>query len=126
MTSISAVLPAYNEEALIGEAATTMAEVLASISEDYEVIVVDDGSRDKTRAVVEGVSAQNSRVRCISHGVNRGYGEALKTGFSAATKDYIFLTDGDRQFDAKELARFLPELKSADLVIGYRNPRRDP
>jgi glycosyltransferase involved in cell wall biosynthesis len=126
MTSISAVLPAYNEEALIEDTATSVAAVLAEICDDYEVIVVDDGSRDATRAVVEMVTTNNSRVRCISHEVNRGYGEALKTGFSSATKDFIFLTDGDRQFDVGELKRFLPELERADLVIGYRNPRRDP
>ena len=126
MTSISAVLPAYNEEALIGDTATAVADVLAGIGGDYEVIVVDDGSRDRTRAVVDEVSAANPRVRCISHGVNRGYGEALKTGFSSATKEFIFLTDGDRQFEVRELTRFIPELEQADLVIGYRNPRRDP
>jgi len=126
MTSISAVLPAYNEEALIGKTATAMAEVLAEITDDYEVIVVNDGSRDRTQAVVDEVAAQNPRIRCITHEVNRGYGEALRTGFSAATEDFIFLTDGDRQFDVRELARFTPELARADLVIGYRNPRRDP
>ena len=125
MTSISAVLPAYNEEALIGETAKAMARVLSELTEDYEVIVVDDGSRDRTRAVVEELAAVDPHVRCVSHAVNRGYGEALKTGFSAATKDAIFLTDGDKQFDARELAEFVPQLRSADLVIGYRNPRRD-
>jgi glycosyltransferase involved in cell wall biosynthesis len=125
MTSISAVLPAYNEEALIGDTATAVAEVLAEITDDYEVIVVDDGSRDGTREVVGEVTAANPRVRCISHEMNRGYGDALKTGFSAAAKDSIFLTDGDRQFDVRELAQFVPHLGGADLVIGYRNPRRD-
>ena len=125
MTSISAVLPAYNEEALIGETARAVAEVLSQVADDYEVIVVNDGSRDRTRAVVEDLAATNPRVRCISHEVNRGYGEALKTGFSCATKESIFLTDGDKQFDVRELVRFVPELQRADLVIGYRNPRRD-
>lgn len=125
MTSISAVLPAYNEEALIADTASAVAGVLADIADDYEVIVVNDGSRDRTRAVVEGLAAENPHVLCITHEVNRGYGEALKTGFSAATKEYVFLTDGDRQFDVRELAHFIPELQRADLVIGYRNPRRD-
>ncbi len=126
MTSISAVLPAYNEEALIGQTAMAVAEALAEITDDYEVIVVNDGSRDRTRAVIDEVAAANSHVRCITHEVNRGYGEALKTGFSSATKDFVFLTDGDRQFDVRELAQFVPHLDHADLVIGYRNPRRDP
>lgn len=126
MTSISAVLPAYNEEVLIGATATAMAEVLAGLVDDYEVVVVNDGSRDRTRAVVEGLGAANPRIRCVSHQVNRGYGAAVATGFSSATKKLTFLTDGDKQFDVRELARFLPEIEHADLVIGYRNPRRDP
>jgi glycosyltransferase involved in cell wall biosynthesis len=125
MTSISAVLPAYNEEALIADTASAMARVLAEITDDYEVIVVNDGSRDRTRAIVEELARANPRVRCINHDVNRGYGEALKTGFSSASKDAIFLTDGDRQFDVGELKDFVPRLEQADLVIGYRNPRRD-
>ena len=125
MTSISAVLPAYNEEALIGDTAQAVAEVLAGITDDYEVIVVDDGSRDRTRAVIEEIAAANPRVRCVRHQLNRGYGEALKSGFSAATKDFVFLTDGDRQFDVRELTAFVPHLQTAQLVVGYRDPRRD-
>ncbi len=126
MRTISAVLPAYNEEKLIGDTAAAVAEVLARLVDDYEVIVVNDGSRDRTAEVVAGLATGNPRIRCVDHAVNRGYGEALRTGFSAATKDLIFLTDGDRQFDVRELERFLRELDRADLVIGYRSPRRDP
>jgi glycosyltransferase involved in cell wall biosynthesis len=125
VTSISAVLPAYNEEALIADTAKAVADVLAEITDDYEVIVVNDGSRDRTQSAVEDLATVNPRVRCITHEVNRGYGEALRTGFSAASKDFIFLTDGDRQFDVRELKGFVPELERADLVVGYRNPRRD-
>jgi glycosyltransferase involved in cell wall biosynthesis len=103
-----------------------MAEVLRGLVDDYEVIVVNDGSRDRTREVVEGLTATDRRIRCVSHPVNRGYGEALKTGFSAATKDLIFMTDGDKQFDVREIERFLPRAGDAELVIGYRAPRRDP
>jgi glycosyltransferase involved in cell wall biosynthesis len=127
MTSISAVLPAYNEEALIAATATAMADELAKHADDYEVIVVNDGSRDRTREIVEGVAAQDPHIRLVNHPVNRGYGAALKTGFDAATKDLIFLTDGDKQFDLTEIARFVPEIeRGADMAIGYRSPRRDP
>lgn len=126
MTSVSAVLPAYNEEALIGATANSVADVLADLVDDYEIVVVNDGSRDQTREVVERLHASNPRVRCISHPTNRGYGEALKTGFTAATKELIFLTDGDKQFDVREIERFLPAIEHADMVIGYRHPRRDP
>jgi len=126
MTSVSAVLPAYNEEALIAATATIMAEVLSGLVDDYEVIVVNDGSRDRTREIVEELSETNPRIRCVSHPVNRGYGDALKTGFSSATKDLIFMTDGDKQFDVTEVSRFLPVMERADLAIGYRSPRHDP
>ncbi|MPZ13278.1 MAG: glycosyltransferase [Chloroflexi bacterium] len=124
--SISAVLPAYNEEALIRATADATADVLARLTDDYEVVVVDDGSRDRTRDAVEALRTENPRIRCVAHPVNRGYGEALKTGFCAATKELIFLTDGDKQFDVGELAYFVPEIERADVVIGFRRPRRDP
>jgi len=126
MPSISAVLPAYNEEKIISDTATSMAATLAKFTDDYEVIVVNDGSFDATKEIVEALSAENPRIRCVSHKVNRGYGAALGTGFAAATKELIFLTDGDKQFDAGEVAGFLPYIEEADLVIGYRSPRMDP
>ena len=127
MTSIAAVLPAYNEEELIESTATSMAAELAKHVDDYEVIVVNDGSRDRTREVVERLVARDPHIRLVNHPVNRGYGAALKTGFDSATKDLIFLTDGDKQFDLTELVRFIPEIEhGADMAIGYRAPRRDP
>jgi len=126
MPSISAVLPAYNEEKVIADTVKSMVETLGSLTDDYEVIVVNDGSRDATQQVVEALSSRNPRVRCVSHPVNRGYGAALGTGFAAATKELVFMTDGDKQFDARELADFLPAIQEADLVIGYRSPRMDP
>src|SRR5262245_13558836 len=100
-----------------------MARVLRDLVPDYEVIVVNDGSRDGTAARVETVAGEDAAVRLISHSVNRGYGAALATGFSAATKDWIFITDGDKQFDVRELAGFLPQMDGCDLVIGFRAPQ---
>jgi glycosyltransferase involved in cell wall biosynthesis len=120
--SISAVLPAYNEEKVIAHTVSAMMDALSALTDDYEVVVVNDGSKDRTREIVESIP----HVRCVSHPVNRGYGAALWTGFNAATKELVFLTDGDKQFDAREVRYFLPEIECADLVIGYRNPRRDP
>ncbi len=125
MPSISAVLPAFNEEKIIAASATSMAATLADLTDDYEVVVVDDGSRDATRQIVESLSVQDPRIRCISHPVNRGYGAALATGFTAAEKELIFMTDGDKQFDAREVAGFLPFIDEAEMVIGYRKPRMD-
>ena len=126
MPSISAVLPAYNEEAIIAATVRAMVAALRQQTEDYEVIVVNDGSRDATAARVDAVAAGLPGVRLVSHPTNRGYGAALATGFSAATKDWIFLTDGDKQFDVRELALFVPEMETTDLCVGYRQPRRDP
>ena len=126
MVSISAVLPAYNEEAIIADTARSVAAVLQGLVADYEVIVVNDGSRDGTADRVRAVAAENPRVRLVEHAVNRGYGAALATGFDAATKELIFLTDGDKQFDVREVREFLPALATADLCVGYRQPRRDP
>ncbi len=126
MVSISAVLPAYNEEALIGETVRGVAEALGRVTSDYEIVVVNDGSRDRTREVVLSLAAQDSRVRLVSHSRNRGYGAAVATGFASATKELVFLTDGDKQFDAREIERLMPELQRADIAIGYRSPRRDP
>jgi glycosyltransferase involved in cell wall biosynthesis len=126
MTAISAVLPAYNEEALIEATASTMSGVLRGLVEDYEVIVVNDGSKDRTEAIVTELATRDPHVRCVTHPVNRGYGEALRTGFSSAQKELIFFTDGDKQFDVREIAGFIARIDQADLVIGFRRPRRDP
>ncbi len=126
MLSISAVLPAYNEEEVIADSVAAMVATLESLGADYEVIVVDDGSRDRTAEIVERLGRANPRVRVVSHAQNQGYGAALWTGFTSATKELVFLTDGDKQFDVAELREFLPLLDGADLAIGYRAPRADP
>jgi glycosyltransferase involved in cell wall biosynthesis len=126
VSSISAVIPAYNEERIIASTVEAVDETLARLSDDYEVIVVNDGSRDATPRIVEELGQERPAVRLVSHAVNRGYGAALATGFAAATSEYVFLTDGDRQFDVRELEGFLPLLATADIIVGYRRPRADP
>ena len=120
------MIPAYNEERIITRTVEAVVETLDRLSDDYEVIVVNDGSRDATPRIVEGLSRQHPAVRLVSHQENRGYGAALATGFASAMRDFIFLTDGDLQFDVRELEGFLALLPSADLVVGYRRPRADP
>src|SRR5262249_50638355 len=122
----AAGLAGCKEEGMIAATVRSMVAVLRELADDYEVIVVNDGSRDATAARVEEVAREAAGVRLVSHPVNRGYGSALASGFTAATKDWIFLTDGDKQFDVRELARLVPEMAHVDLVIGYREPRRDP
>lgn len=124
--SISAFFPAYNEEKNIGKSIEKALEVLAQITSTYEVIVVDDGSKDKTASVVEEYAKNNSYVRLVKHTVNKGYGEGLKSGISAAKYDYIFFADADLQFDLDELKIFTEYIPEYDLVIGYRKHRSDP
>ena len=123
---ISVFFPAYNEEANIGALCLKTASVLKKIAGAWEVIAVNDGSRDRTAAVVEALHKKQPRIRVVSHKANAGYGAAVKTGFISAKHEWIFFTDGDGQFNVEEMASFLPYLKDHDLVVGYRIDRADP
>lgn len=123
---LSVVLPAYNEAAVIEKTVTRVAQALAQWTADFEIIVINDGSQDGTRAIVERISAADGRVRLINHTVNRGYGAALVTGFRSVTKDLVFFMDSDGQFDINDLESFFPLIEQYDAVFGYRNPRCDP
>jgi glycosyltransferase involved in cell wall biosynthesis len=126
--SLSVFFPAYNDApSLPGLVAQTFAVLEAHVG-DYEVIVVNDGSRDATASVLEGLRGQyGPRLRVVTHQRNRGYGGALRSGFEAATKEFVFYTDGDGQYDVSELPRLL-ELVGPDtgLVNGYKLERHDP
>jgi len=125
--SISAFYPAYNDGGTIASMVIAADRVLRELTDDYEVIVVNDGSTDYTAEVLSEVASRFSHVRVITHEVNRGYGGALRSGFSAATKDLVFYTDGDAQYDPHELrllyARMTDEV---DVVNGYKIQRHDP
>jgi glycosyltransferase involved in cell wall biosynthesis len=126
--TISAVLPAFNEEENIETATTRMADVLRSLDlRDWEVIVVDDGSEDRTGEIARRLADQDpDHIRCFQHKPNRGYAEALKTGFTNARHQLIFYTDSDNQFDVREMPRLLPLIEDADIVNGFRIYRFDP
>jgi glycosyltransferase involved in cell wall biosynthesis len=126
MPSISLVLPAYNEADNIEPMIEEAAPALEANTDEYEIVVVDDGSADDTAGVTRRVMEQNPRVRLVQHPVNQGFGAAVFGGFTNATKDWIFYTDADRQFVLGELERFVPFMDQADLIAGYRAPRRDP
>lgn len=124
--SISAFFPAYNDEGSIAEMVNRTLALLPRFADDYEVIVVNDGSRDSTAAILDDLARRHSRVRIIHHPRNRGYGGALRTGFSSATKDLVFYTDGDGQYDVNELERLVPLMtKDVDVVNGYKIKRSD-
>ncbi len=124
--SISVFFPAYNDEASIGILVEKALALLPRYTEDYEVIVVNDGSRDGTAAVLDDLARTEPNLRVIHHPRNRGYGGALRTGFLHATKDLVFYTDGDGQYDVNELATLLPLLSDeVDVVNGFKLKRAD-
>lgn len=124
--SISVFLPAFNDEAAIGELVSEALILLKSLTNDYEVIVINDGSTDSTAAVLDELAIDSEHIRIIHHPSNLGYGAALRTGFSNAGKDLIFYTDGDGQYDVKELALLLPLMTDeVDVVNGYKIKRQD-
>ncbi len=119
-------MPAYNEEANIKPMVESVLETFQPLVRDLEIVVVDDGSRDGTGNAVRALAQQYPSVRLVPHPKNQGYGAALYSGFTSATKEWIFLTDSDRQFNLAEFTRLADLTSQADLVIGYRAPRRDP
>jgi glycosyltransferase involved in cell wall biosynthesis len=124
--SIAIFFPAYNDEGSIATLVRKALALLPHLTHDYEVIVVNDGSRDGTAAVLEALARTEPRLRVLHHPRNRGYGGALQTGFLHATKDLIFYTDGDGQYDVDELTKLLPLLgDEIDVVNGYKLKRAD-
>jgi len=99
--------------------------ILPDIADDFEIIVVNDGSADDTGAIAEGLAEKHPQVKAVHHEKNRGYGAAVITGFEHAIKDYVFFTDGDGQFDLKEIALLSEKIDEYDAVVGYRINRQD-
>jgi len=118
--------PAYNEAGNVTPLVLRALEVLRPYASRLEVIIVDDGSSDATQVESEALAAAHPEVRYIRHEQNLGYGEALRSGLNAATGELVFYTDGDRQFDLRELELLWSRLEAADVVAGYRIKRADP
>ncbi|HWV24027.1 MAG TPA: glycosyltransferase family 2 protein [Thermomicrobiales bacterium] len=123
--SLSLVLPAYNEEGNIEFVVRRAIEVLPAMVDDFEIIVVNDGSKDATPEIIDRLAAEDSRVRPL-HQPNKGYGGALTTGFEATTGDYVMFMDSDRQFDIADIKLLAPFVASYDIVAGFRMERSDP
>jgi glycosyltransferase involved in cell wall biosynthesis len=125
--SITTFFPAYNDGGTIPSMVLTALMTLRRLTDDYEVIVVNDGSGDYTAEVLDELAGRYPDLRVIHHEQNRGYGGALRTGFASATKDLIFYTDGDAQYDPREMTRLYAAWgKDVDLVNGYKISRSDP
>lgn len=125
LRGLSVFFPAFNEEANILPTLKEALRILPAVAEDYEVIVVDDGSRDRTRELAIRFAESNPAVRVVSHPRNLGYGAALSTGFKESKMEWVFFTDADRQFDLDELRSVVSYCGEYDAVLGYRKRRAD-
>ncbi len=126
INELSVFFPAYNEEAHLEETVKKAIETLEKIAKKWEILIVNDGSKDETLKVANKLSNSDKRIKVINHKVNRGYGAAFKSGFYTAKYKWITFTDADCQFDFKEISRFIQTQKEtkADLVIGYYKDRK--
>lgn len=126
ITSLTAVFPAYNDGGTIASMVAAAWIALKQVTEDFEIIVVNDGSSDYTSIMLEETATRYPELRVITHPVNQGYGAALRTGFSAATKEWVFYTDGDSQYNPLELVNLVNALQDdVDVVNGYKLTRND-
>ena len=124
---LTVFFPAYNDGGTVASLVIRAVQVARTLTPDYEVIVVNDGSTDATAVVADELARIYPTVRLVHHPANRGYGGALRTGFASATKDVIFYTDGDAQYDPAEMAVLWPHMvPGVDLVNGYKISRSDP
>ncbi len=126
VSSISAVFPAYNDGGSIASMISAASVALRQVSNDFEIVVVNDGSADYTTTVLDEMRNRYPELRIIHHPVNKGYGAALRSGFKAATKDWVFYTDGDSQYNPLELPLLVSALhEGADAANGYKLSRND-
>ena len=127
MPGLSVFFPAYNDAGTIASLVITSVKIAATLTPDFEVIVVNDGSADKTAEILDELASTYPEVRVVHHERNRGYGGALRTGFATATRELVFYTDGDAQYDPAEMELLWRRLDdSVDVVNGYKISRSDP
>lgn len=125
--SISVFFPAYNDAGTIASMVVLADRTLRRLTDDYEIIAVNDGSRDHTAQVLSELESVYPRFHAVQHPTNMGYGSAIRTGLESATKELIFYTDGDAQYDVRELESLLPLMKAnVDIVNGFKIDRSDP
>ena len=123
--SLTLFFPCYNEEANVERTTLAALKTCRRLGIDYEIIIVNDGSTDKTGEIADRLAMEHSGVRAVHNRPNRGYGGALQRGFREATKDWVFYTDGDGQFDFEEINKLFPILEKYDIVSAYRMDRKD-
>jgi len=123
--SLSVFFPFWNEEKNIEKVVSRAIPVASKVAGEWEIIMVDDGSSDKTLEIANKLAKKDSRLKVVTHKPNRGYGASLKEGLTHAKYDLIVFTDGDGQFDFSEVTRFIDKIDGVDMVIGYRGERKD-
>ena len=125
LPSLSLFFPCHNEVDNIGGLVERALQLMPDVADEFEIIIVDDGSVDGTGPLADSIAAQHPQVHAVHHEKNRGYGGALQSGFAAARHEYIFFTDGDGQFDLGEITKLVALLDEADMGIGWRIRRAD-
>jgi glycosyltransferase involved in cell wall biosynthesis len=123
--TLSVFFPAYYDEHNIGKVTRNAVKVLEELKlKNYEILIIEDGSPDKTGEVADKLAEEFSKVRVIHHEKNMGYGATLRDGFINVKMDYVFYTDGDNQFDIEELKKFVALIPFSDMVVGYRKHKQ--
>jgi glycosyltransferase involved in cell wall biosynthesis len=122
---LSLFFPFWNEQENIETTVKNAIPILEKVAKNWEIIMVDDGSSDRTREIAEKLSKENNHLHVVSHKLNRGYGAALTSGFTHSKFKLIAFADGDGQFDVSEITKLLEKIDNADMVIGFRQKRRD-
>jgi len=123
--SISVFFPCYNEQGNVERTTLNALNACRDLFRDFEIIIVDDGSRDRTGEIADKLAVEHEPVRAVHNQPNRGYGGALQRGFREARKEWVFYTDGDGQFDFREIPRLIELLDRFDIGAGYRLDRQD-
>ena len=123
LPELSIFFPFWNEEKNIEHVVTSAIPIVETVAKVWEIIIIDDGSTDKTLEIANKLAQEQKNIKVISLKPNKGYGAALKAGFRNAQYDYVVFTDGDRQFDFSEVTKFIEEIDTADIVVGYRKKK---
>jgi len=125
LSSLSIFFPAYYDENTVEPLTRACVETARSLTDDFEILIIDDHSPDKTGEIADRMAREFKEVRAIHHPRNKGVGEAMITGYAESKKDYVFYTDGDAQYDVRELPLLVEQAEHSDLVIGYRLKRAE-
>lgn len=126
VSSLSVFFPCYNEEANVENMVRKAQQILPELAEKWEIIPVNDGSKDKTGEIINRLAQEYPNVHPVHHEKNQGYGGAVISGYNASKYDLVFFTDGDLQFDLREMPLLIEKLDEGDLILGFRKNRRDP